>query len=228
VPSDPQRDHWLSDVLGFDVYWVKPDAAAQVRDTGRALYTCKVPAEDVVTGAALAEAGFRVVDVNVTLERRGDVCASGAPVAPATASQHEALLEIAGSCFRYSRFHLDPLIPREVADRVKREWVRSYVEGRRGIELLASADGQRPNGFLAVLEAPDGARVIDLVGVAPDTQRQGIGKALVVEFVRRHADGARTLRVGTQAANIPSLRLYEKLGFRTVSAAFVLHRHTGA
>jgi ribosomal protein S18 acetylase RimI-like enzyme len=31
--------------------------------------------------------------------------------------------------------------------------------------------------------------------------------------------------VGTQAANIPSVRLYESLGFRLRSSQYVLHHH---
>lgn len=227
MQSEPQRDAWLSDVLGFDAYSVPPTAVGSVIPTGRALLTCKIPADDVATVDVLGESGFRVVDVNVTFERQGGDGLAGDSVSPATADQHDALLDIAGTCFRYSRFHLDPLIPRVLADRVKREWVRSYVEGQRGVELLAATSDGRPAGFLAVLEAPDGARVIDLVGVAVEVQGKGTGEALVSEFARRHGAENRVLRVGTQAANLPSLRLYEKLGFRVVSTTYVLHRHTG-
>jgi ribosomal protein S18 acetylase RimI-like enzyme len=218
---EPRRDDWLSGVLGFDAW---TDAAPA--DSMRALVTRRVPAEDVDALRAAEELGFAVVDVNVTLERSGSdgIGAGDGEVAPATDEQAAALLDVAGSCFRYSRFHLDPLIPQEAADRVKREWVRSYVEGRRGIELLVAGT----DGFLAVLEADDGARVIDLVGVAPAAQGRGVGESLVAAFAHRHGDGGRTLRVGTQIANVPSLRLYEKVGFRIVSAAYVLHRHVGA
>ena len=218
-PSEPRRDGWLSDVLGFDAWTGSAPAGV-----APALVTRRVPTDDV-DGLRAAEAlGFSVVDVNVTLERAGFDSAPAPSVAVATPDQFDALLDVAGSCFRYSRFHLDPHIPRDAADRVKREWVRSYVEGRRGIELLAAGT----DGFLAVLEAPDGARVIDLVGVAPSAQGRGLGEALVTAFGSRHGEGGRTLRVGTQIANVPSLRLYEKLGFRIVSAAYVLHRHVGA
>ncbi len=218
-PSEPRRDGWLSDVLGFDAWTGSAPAGV-----APALVTRRVATDDV-DGLRAAEAlGFSVVDVNVTLERAGFDAAPAPSVAVATPDQFGALLDVAGSCFRYSRFHLDPRIPREAADRVKREWVRSYVEGTRGIELLAAGT----DGFLAVLEAADGARVIDLVGVAPAAQGRGIGAALVIAFGSRHGEGGRTLRVGTQIANVPSLRLYEKLGFRIVSAVYVLHRHVDA
>jgi len=224
-PSEPRRDGWLSDVLGFEAWTATADSAAVVPAGGaRSLTTVRIPAEDTASLAAVEALGFSVVDVNVTLERAGFESAHTSSVAVATPEQSEALLDVAGTCFRYSRFHLDSRITREAADRVKREWVRSYVEGTRGIELLAAGT----DGFLAVLEAADGARVIDLVGVAPSAQGRGVGEALVVAFGSRHGADGRTLRVGTQIANVPSLRLYEKLGFRVVSAAYVLHRHVGA
>jgi ribosomal protein S18 acetylase RimI-like enzyme len=227
VPSELQRDAWLSEALGFDAYTTTPESAHIKPEGRRALTTCRVPAADVASLAVAADGGFRVVDVNLTLERAGSDGVSSGTVAPATADQHERLLDIAGSCFRYSRFHLDPLLARGLADRVKREWVRSYVEGRRGIELLAAMEDGRAVGFLAVLEAADGARVIDLVGVASDAQGRGVGDSLVATFIHRHGADGRSLRVGTQAANVTSLRLYEKRGFRVASATYVLHRHTG-
>jgi ribosomal protein S18 acetylase RimI-like enzyme len=226
-PESPQRDDWLSDALGFDAYTVTASSARDVPSAVRAMYTCRVPAAEAEALGVLEEAGFRVVDVNVTLERTGADGPGSASVAPAAGGDDDELLRIAGSAFRYSRFHLDPLIQPEVADRVKREWVRSYLEGRRGIELLAAHADGRVVGFLAVLEAADGARVIDLVGVAAEARGRGIGEALVTEFAHRHGEDGRVLRVGTQVANVPSLRLYEKLGFRTRSATYVMHRHTG-
>lgn len=216
---EPRRDDWLSDVLGYDAWNGAAPAGVE-----RALVTRRVPAGDV---AALGEAeadGFAVVDVNVTLERGGFDPVATPSVSVAAPEQADALLDVAGSCFRFSRFHLDPRIDREAADRVKREWVRSYVEGRRGVELLSAGT----DGFLCVLEADDGARVIDLVGVAPAVQGRGLGADLVAAFGSRHGADGRTLRVGTQVANTPSLRLYEKLGFRVAAATYVLHRHVGA
>jgi ribosomal protein S18 acetylase RimI-like enzyme len=178
----------------------------------------------------LTAQGFAVVDVNLTFARRRDAPAassSGVVVEPAGPEQGEELLDIAGRCFRFSRFHLDPILPNELADRVKREWVQSYVDGNRGVELLAAVDNARPVGFLAVLESR-GARIIDLVGVSPEAQGRGAGRALVCAFVDRHASTERELRVGTQVANVPSIRLYERLGFSLIAAAYVLHLHRGA
>jgi GNAT superfamily N-acetyltransferase len=221
-------DAWLSKVLGFPVFATGPEGDTPSSGERSLTYT-KVPVEATETVFGLTARGFAVVDVNVTLtfgtsQFRHE--ASSVTVAPARPDHGGALADIAANCFRYSRFHLDPLLPNDLADRVKREWVMNYVRGRRGVELLAATKGDRPVGFLAVLETDD-ARVIDLVGVSPDAQRQGVGIALISAFIQRHAPLAAELRTGTQIANVPSLCLYERLGFSISSAAYVLHLHQG-
>jgi ribosomal protein S18 acetylase RimI-like enzyme len=220
-----REDVWLAGVLERPTFAVEPPYAPPDK-TG--FYYGKVPVEDVKAVSELIGYGFSVVDVNVTFAHAGVAAGShaSAVVGPARPEHHEALVEIAGRCFRYSRFHLDPEIPNALADRVKREWLRSYSEGRRGLELLAAVDDDQPVGFLAVLET-GGQRVIDLVGVAPETQGRGVGQALVAAFVTRHGGHGADLIVGTQLANIPSLRLYQSQGFEISRAAYVLHLHHG-
>jgi ribosomal protein S18 acetylase RimI-like enzyme len=218
-------DVWLTQVLGFSVYATDRSGDAP-DDDGRSLTYARVDVADTEAVARMTANGFAVVDVSLTLANRRPAETPHQAVQPATPQQGEALVDIAGRCFRFSRFHMDPLIPDELADNVKREWVRSYVEGRRGIELLAAVDNGEAVGFLAVLEG-EGTRSIDLIGVAPEAQGRGVGRALVGCFIERHAAPGRDLRVGTQAANVPSVRLYESLGFSLASAAYVLHLHRG-
>lgn len=221
-----RADSWLAGVLGTPVYAVEAGGDAP---GGPGLAYAKVPAHDADELDRLAGLGFRVVDVNLTLERVGPAGVRQPESVVVAGDAHgPALLDIAETSFRYSRFHLDSRIPGELADRVKREWVRSYVERRRGLELLAALDeGGSPVGFLAVLES-GGARVIDLVAVSPEARGRGHGDSLVEAFVARHAPQAERLLVGTQAANAPSIRLYEKHGFRFRDAKLVLHRHGSA
>ncbi|HVN59795.1 MAG TPA: GNAT family N-acetyltransferase [Gaiellaceae bacterium] len=221
-----REDVWLSEQLGYTVV-VLDDEDLAPRATARSLVVAKVPVADVARVGRLQQSGFAVVDVNVTLTCEAAEARPHAPVTDVVLvgpAEGEPVLEIAGSCFRYSRFHLDPAIPRPVADRVKREWVRSYLEGRRGVELIAAVEDGAPVGFLAVL-GDSRTRVIDLIGVAESAQGRGVGSTLVSAFIERHAGSCAVLQVGTQIANIPSLRLYGSFGFAVSSAAYVLHRH---
>ncbi|WP_268237750.1 GNAT family N-acetyltransferase [Modestobacter marinus] len=61
---------------------------------------------------------------------------------------------------------------------------------------------------------------IDRLVVDPSAHRQGIGRALVQDVVRR-AEG-RMIEVSTGRDNAPARRLYESLGFRTTRDVEVL------
>jgi ribosomal protein S18 acetylase RimI-like enzyme len=242
-----EPDAWLAEVLGhpaFRVYWPAPPtdlsagaeaprAALAGSPAGSAFYYAKVPARGVDQVRALCSLGFAVVDVNVSFERSPDAH-TGLPTRPwiqvrdMRPADHADVLDIAGHCFTYSRFHLDPFIAREQANGVKREWVRNYILGRRGERVLVAEWDGAPVGFLAVLAADvpgRSCRVIDLIGVAPERQGRGVGRALVDHFIRAYAGGCDRLRVGTQVANTPSARLYEGCGFRLADSAYVLHAH---
>jgi dTDP-4-amino-4,6-dideoxy-D-galactose acyltransferase len=239
-----EADLWLAGVLGRDVYRVCwPAAGAMDLHAWRvavagcgarpAFFYAKVPTCQVENVRALCREGFIVVDVNVTFERHpgaetGPSRAEAIRVRDARPEDYDAVLEIAGSCFLYSRFHLDPLFGREAANWIKREWVRNYLLGRRGEQLLVADRDGTPVGFLAVIGATaDGrrCRVIDLVGVAAPSQGRGVGRCLVDAFIRSSTGKCELLRVGTQAANVPSVRLYEHCGFRLADSAYVLHAH---
>ena len=79
---------------------------------------------------------------------------------------------------------------------------------------------------MLVTERPSGpVAVIDLIGVHPEHQRRGIGRLLIDAALHHYQGRCRSLEVGTQGSNIPSVRLYEGLGFRLIRSGFVLHRH---
>lgn len=225
------HDAWLSEVMQRDVFRVQGSGevsavAAHVRGQQRAFYFAKVATDRVADVQALATAGFVVVDTNVSfdLEREIDV-ASSIEVSDLRPGEEDATLAIAGSAFRYSRFHLDPLVGLPLAHHIKREWIANYVRRVRGDALLVARDGGRVVGFLAPIVA-HGTAIIDLVAVATDAHGRGVGSALCAAFAARYRGMPRT--VGTQVANVPSIRLYTKLGFALTKSAYVLHLHHGA
>lgn len=224
-------DPWLSETLERPVFkWTGAGdgetIAAALSGIGSGFVFAKVPPAEVSTCSMLTDAGFRIVDTSVTFAwgGRGEFAPSKVTVTPARPEQFEAVQDIAGSCFRWSRFHLDPLMPKELADRVKRRWIENYCLGVRGAALYAAELDGVTAGFLAVLTTPTAA-VIDLVGVANDAQGKGVGTALTRHFVDEWKDRIPELRVGTQVANIRSMRLYERAGFSIVESAYVLHAH---
>ncbi len=225
------RDPWLSEVMARPVFRVGGDGmtdavAAHVRAQQHGFYFAKIPTDRIGELRALAHEGFGVVDTAVTFELVREVAVPPAvAVADCTPADAEAVLAIAGSAFRYSRFHLDPSIGLPLAHHVKREWIANYIRKQRGDALLVAHDAGKPVGFLAAIVS-HGTAAIDLVGVASDAHGKGIGTALCAAFAQRYAGMPRV--VGTQVVNVPSIRMYTKLGYELARSQYVLHLHVGA
>lgn len=206
-------------------------AMASAAPNGRAFFAVKQPTDDVAAVETLVQAGFNVTDVGVTLAHDGRIVdaltADGVTVEGATGQDEAGIVDVAGRCFSYSRFHADRRIGTERADTIKREWVRNSCRGRAAIVYVARRAGDVA-GFLAVMkrDGQSGSEAaIDLIGVDPEHQGQGVGRSLSLRFVREWRGRADRLLVGTQAANIPALRLYESLGFRVCETCYALHGH---
>ncbi len=184
----------------------------------------RVPTSSVDAMRQLAERGFCIVDTNVTFERSasGDRSIAGA-TRWARPGDRNAVMTLAAHCFDHSRLHLDPMIPRAVADRSRAEWAGNFFAGKRGDHMiLGECDGALA-GFAQLIGPRDGVLTIDLIGVAAPFRRRGVAGSLV--SAAGAITGTQLLRVGTQIANTGSLRLYESLGFRIAETHYVLHYH---
>lgn len=241
-----EKDGWLSDVLGISSWKGLGIAAgtssAEIRaslldhaEAGDAFVSVKIPTRDVAAVANATRAGFAVVDVNVTFDWLGgaDGASSVSPdrsdmdIGSAGAGDEAAVAEIAGRCFTFSRFHLDPAIGVERANEIKRQWARNASRGRAAAVYVARSKNEVA-GFLAVLLSKTRAgtdAVIDLIGIEASHQGGGAGRALSAMFVEQWHGRADRLRVGTQISNIPAMRLYESMGFRVAETSYVLHAH---
>ena len=242
------EDRWLAEVLRCSVYKIDPVSSrfttedltqvySDTLDSDRhALFYAKVDAEQVDQLNVFQATGMRVVDVNVTLERvaiETDFSQSGSvdihrkiKIAGHTAGDHAALSAIAKNSFSYSRFHSDPLIENQFADRTREAWLASYLAGTRGDYLLVATLNNRVAGFLAAMFIPDRrVAVIDLMAVDPVCRGEGVGLRLVRAFVDHYDGRCDAFRVGSQIANQPALRLYAKCGFEAKHAAYVMHKH---
>lgn len=230
-----QRDAWLTGKFGRAVWRVAHDNGGEPLSALRSLSPvfayAKVDTGDVASLWALNEHGFRVVDAALTLEGSARIDASGNNLRLAGPDDRDPVGAIAASSFRYSRFHIDPLIPLEMAHALKAEWATNFFKGTRGDGMVVAERDGRVVGFTQLMWQTPEVLVIDLIGVEPAHQGQGIGRAMI-GYAWRHGTGDHRrpskIRVGTQVANTPSIRLYESLGFRLMASQYVLHFHGGA
>jgi ribosomal protein S18 acetylase RimI-like enzyme len=221
-----ESDAWLGELLGRPAFRLARAAKAETRlPDGSFFATAKIAADQVGLVEALEDRGFRVVDTAVSFAAPVQAIArqEAASVREAHMQERSRVAAIARDSFRYSRFHLDPRIPRSLADRIKAAWAENFFAGRRGDAMLvAEADGETA-GFLQLLRPPANRLVIDLIAVDARFRGRGLAGAMIARAAA--AMGAVEIAVGTQAANTASIRLYEGLGFRQTGSQFVLHRH---
>jgi len=190
--------------------------------------TAKLPADQVAEANFLQDLGFHTIDTALTFETpRLSAAPPERNVRFAHASDREAVARLAGTAFVYSRFHLDPALPKSLANKVKAAWASNFFAGQRGNGMVVAERDGVVAGFLQLLWA-DRVLVIDLIAVSPQATRQGHARAMLA-FAAANGTGdmrrPEGFRAGTQAANAPSVRLYESLGFRFRDARFVLHHH---
>jgi ribosomal protein S18 acetylase RimI-like enzyme len=229
------EDQWLAQrlakkALRLDARPDAPPTAADLRlamakiDDPSFVY-CKIPAADVRTIHALGQAGFRLVDTLLTLER---------PLAPpiqssgggrfAKPGDRDAVAAVARTSFHFSRFHADPMIAREVANGIKADWAANFFAGQRGDAMIVAEHKNGITGFLQLLYQQQ-MLIIDLIAVQPHDRRQGVAAAMIAYAQQQHSDFA-GMRVGTQAANIAAMRMYEGMGFSLIAAHHVFHYHS--
>jgi len=192
---------------------------------GVRLVTCRRPESDRAILLALQAGGFRVIECLLTLARPLDGAVPDMPaqVSLAKPADAEGCARVGGAVFRYDRFHADPAIDRGRADALKAAWARNAARGRADAVFVTRADGAI-TGFNACLLRGDTA-IIDLIGVAPGHQAQGLGRALIEAALAHYAGRAKRMLVGTQSCNYASLALYQRAGFRIEGSALTLHAH---
>lgn len=171
--------------------------------------------------------GFRLADTNLVfekpIERRRRIVGNCTVRFVESADEPQAVA-LARRAFTFSRFHVDPKIGRKTANGLKAEWVRNFFHGKRGEAMVVAVAREKIVGFLQLLRSGDGTLVIDLIAVDRRHRGRGIAGAMI-SFAESRCKGAKRIRVGTQVANLPSIRMYEKLGFKVSDANYLFHYH---
>lgn len=122
-------------------------------------------------------------------------------------------------------FRLRGFIPKdtpEIVELVARSFAEPYTPA-----IWADLSSQWPEGFMvaeingkvggflvAVRDTKVSARIL-LLAVQPSMRKQGMGKALLREFLKRSAAlGLRTVSLEVRVQNAMAIRFYERMGFQ--------------
>jgi len=232
-------DPWLADILQRDVYRLVVDPAQIGNDSLRLndlverkperpifMYT-KVATAALPIVKLIEQLGFNLIDTNIVFDKpisSNPTIMGHCAVRFAMPDDEAQTVEVARQNFIYSRFHLDSAISGEVAHTIKAEWVRNYFLGKRGQQMVVAVVDGAIAGFLQLLYRSDKTLTIDLIAVDQAQRRKFIASDMIA-YAETHCGQFKQIRVGTQIANVPSLRLYEKIGFRVAEAQYVFHYH---
>ena len=229
-------DAWLSNIIKRPSYKIdlycgvngedlsKGIRSVQVQDNF--LYS-KIPISDVERICLIEKLGFHLIETNVIFEKKRapkGAFKNNAVIRYSTPEDEEAVVRIAEKSFLFSRFHMDPGFSRETADTLKAEWSRSYFKGQRGDHLVVADMNGVVAGFNLLMEETANRICIDLIAVDGAYRKQGIGSDLI-SFVEEKLSKYEYIKVGTQIANVLSLRLYENMGFKITEAFYTFHYH---
>lgn len=208
-------------------------ALEQAAEMGYRHLSARLHAEDHSGRHALEDCGFRVMDVQVTLERSVKEQQCPKPVWKAIDDVQpedlEVLKAMSATAYLRSRLFVDPHLPRSATERLHQQWVENDCRGRADKVLVARLEG-RPVGYIACLLHPEQEMYglapcgdIDLIAVSPDGRGKGIGLSLVLAALAWFRERVGRVIVKTQVTNIPAINLYQKVGFHLEQAHISLH-----
>ncbi len=232
-----EKDEWLTRIIEKNVYrlTIKNDNNTTHSDElirllklqkQEVFLYIKIPILQTSSIKFIEELGFHLIDTNVQFEKFVNTIGNyngKCEIRFASPQDEEETVEIGNSSFKFSRFHTDPQIPNNIADKIKCEWVRNYYRGVRGNKMVVASVEGKIAGFLQLIYSKEKI-IIDLIAVKDKYQRIGIAKDMIL-FTEKKCIGFSTIEVGTQISNTPSIRMYESIGFKVKNANYVYHFH---
>jgi dTDP-4-amino-4,6-dideoxy-D-galactose acyltransferase len=193
-------------------------AVAWCRDHRIDCVCLRIGAEDDASIDAAEQCGFHLVDVRLTLDAsvRPSQPATDPRVRTATAADLEALEALARVSHRNTRFYSDRRFERAKADELYATWIRRSLKGELAEQVLVTCEGDAVLGYVSLYTASPDTGQIGLIAVSAQAQGQGRGDLLLREAFRWLEHRALTrVQVVTQGRSAPSVRFYEKCGFRS-------------
>lgn len=236
-----KHDAWLSRYLKRDCYILNHESintlvASEFQaftKTREIFVSCKIPLDFVPEQGVLVDLGFRLIEVSglfqkliISMDGYRSSVGSEDDLNVRRAGEHDRgdIGVIASSAFVSSRFHIDPKIDSEIANRIKKGWATNYFSGNRGNDMFVVEYKGRTIGFCLLIEKREDL-LIDLIAIDREFQGKGAGKKLIHEIISKYPKSQKLL-AGTQLSNKSSVFFYQALGFDLVSSGLVYHFHS--
>lgn len=222
-------DEWLSTMVKKPAYLLQLiHANLKQKDLpkGKIFIWSKISVGDIRRLICLQKLGFYIVDTNIQFSLSKKISfVNNFNLRFAKPSDESGVRALAKNAFKFSRFYKDPNISTKVACKIKEEWAGNFFLGNRGKWMVVVEENSKVIGFLQLLEKNKNTVVIDLIAIDENKKGKGLAKQMILYAYENCLKKNGIMEVGTQIANISSIKLYSKLGFKMNSATYVLHKH---
>lgn len=182
------------------------------------LVNSRIVHDQVAESMFLQSQGYRFIELNY-LPRRDKLQVLELPdneiiVEPAENADRMLLADMAGSVFKYGRFHQDPALGSKLGDRRYKAWLLNAFELPHQMVLKCHL-GSKIIAFFVVEYPEQGHCFWSLTGLAPGMQGKGLGKRVWQKMMRLHQqEGIETITTSISSHNIAVMNLYVSLAFR--------------
>jgi ribosomal protein S18 acetylase RimI-like enzyme len=183
---------------------------------------------------SLEKVGAFLTDVLITFHTSVKSARKHSPssqieVVEASNEDEQKLTEIAQNVFKHDQYHSDPRLPVSKCNEFYAKWISNSLNrlNRLNERILLAREKNEILGFIICrihcISDNYNFGVIDLIGVHEDYQRKGIGFLLVTKALDWFSKFTKSVYVGTQATNVPAVRLYQKANFKQVFSEADFH-----
>jgi mycothiol synthase len=205
--------------LAEEMYeWAEEKALQVTREQGKAtIYVLWVLHDDDILGKHFSQRGFRLTKGHVHLTRtldtvllppkvEGEFLVRSCIGEPEVAARAKAQYGAFGSKAPFERYQ----------ERF-RKFMRSPVYDPNHDIVAVTPDGQIGAFCIVWMDPVNQVGLFEPVGTAPDFQRRGLGRAVMLEGLRRlQAAGMEQAILSTDEDNLAAIKFYESMGFQIV------------
>lgn len=206
-----------------------PEAMAFCRTNGVKFLVARCSIDDIHAAQAMERQGFLLMDTLLyyTRDLTASLPAMPDTVRPVRAEEAETVRELSARAFQKygGHYHADERLNRAACDAVYEDWAyRSCLSRQVADEVLVATINGQIVGFITLkLKGDDGEG--PLYGVDPAAQGQGVGRALMAGAMAwLRSRGANRLLMSTQITNVPSQKVWVRLGFEPSHAEYTFHK----
>lgn len=232
-----QRLAWDSEFFGFGVGRLIGSIESTValsralqdaNERGFRLVYGQCEHSDIVSHQWCLEIGGRFVDAkrtySLTLSDVSPTSRMSAVLADSSPCSRRQLRSLAWQSAEFSRYRVDPDMPRGSWRRMYSAWVENSLNGKLAdAVLVAHADENRKGPIIGMITVSHSG-AIGLLAVAKRWRGRGIGRRLLqaAEYQCR-LFGCTQLTVVTQGDNTPACQAYESVGYTLTEEQHIFH-----